>query len=173
MRLVVIVVVIMAWSAAWATVYEWTDRRGVVNMTDDPDKVPSAYRKTMKTRDIDTREAMPSPAAPVGETVGTPLPPPKQAKLYGGHDEEWWRNSFQELRQKLQSLRADIADKKDSLAALHRRRVIYQRPEDRVAYFAASDEVTKDEEKAASLQKRLDDLDREAEGAGVPREWRQ
>lgn len=174
MRLLLLAVAgVLAWSAAWAAVYEWTDSRGVVHMTDDPANVPATYRSTMKTRDIDTREATPPASTPESETIGTPMPPPEEAESYSGHDRGWWQSRFHNVRQQLQTLRDQIADKKNTLTELHRRRVLYQKPSDRVAYFDLADEITRDEERAGALQKQLDKLEWEADGAGVPREWRE
>lgn len=174
MRLLLLAVAgVLAWSAAWATVYEWTDSRGVVNMTDNPDNVPAMYRSKVKTRDIDIKDATPPASAPESQTVGTPMPPPEEAGSYGGHDRGWWQSRFHEVRQQLQTLRDQIADKKITLTELHRRRVLYQKPSDRVAYFNLADEITRDEERAGALQKQLDKLESEADGAYVPREWRE
>ena len=173
MRLVrAVLVSIFICNTAWATVYEWVDSQGVVHMTDNPDKVPAAYRKVMRTREIDTRDAATPAAAPQSETVGAPVPPPVEAGLYGGHDENWWRTSFGEARGNHKALQDQIDEKKKSLAEIHRRRVLYQKPSDRVAYFALADEIARDEENASALQDSLAKLEYQADGAGVPPEWR-
>lgn len=174
MRLVIAILITMfTFSAAWATVYEWVDQEGVVHMTDDADKVPSKYRKVMKAREIDTREVATPPPAPEGQTVGVPVLPPAQAESYGGHDENWWRASFREARESIRVFQDQIADKKKSLDELHRKRVLYQKPGDRVAYFTLADEIAKDEETAKGLNADLARLNSKADGAGVPLEWRQ
>ena len=174
MRLVIAILMTMfAFSAAWATVYEWVDNKGVVHMTDDPDKVPLKYRKVMKTREMDTREVATPPPAPEGQTVGVPVPPPAQAERYGGHGEDWWRAGFKAARESVKNLRDQLAEKKQSLEELRRKRVLYQKPGDRVAYFALADEIAKDEVTVKGLEAELARLQYEADGAGVPQEWRQ
>lgn len=107
-------------SAAWATVYEWSDRQGVVHMTDDPDKVPAAYRNSVKQREIDTTgdlNVMPS--------TGKTLPSPQTTNdLKGGHDEAWWRTRFTTMRRELAGLKENLPGKKDELEKLHRQYVI-------------------------------------------------
>jgi predicted RNase H-like nuclease (RuvC/YqgF family) len=93
--------------------------------------------------------------------------------VYGGHDEGWWRNSFVNLRAAIKKLQDRIETGKKDLEELHRKRVLYQKPSDRVDYFSLADEISRDEEKVKALQKSLAELDSRAEGAGVPREWRQ
>ena len=174
MRLVIAIFMTMfTFSAAWATVYEWVDNAGVVNMTDDPDKVPLKYRKGMKAREIDTRDVATPPPAPEGETVGVPVPPPTQAESYGGHNENWWRTTFRATQESVRNIQDQIAKKKITLEELHRQRVLYQKPSDRVAYFTLADEIAKDEETAKGLEEDLARLQYEADGAGVPQEWRQ
>ena len=174
MRLVIAIVLTMfSFSAAWATVYEWVDNEGVVHMTDDHDKVPLKYRKVMRARDIDTREVETPRPVPEGQTVGVPVPPPVQAESYGGHDEEWWRASFREARESIRNLKDQIVGKKKSMEELHRVRVLYQKSSDRVAYYALADEIAKDEEAVKGLEGNLARLNSEADGAGVPQEWRQ
>ena len=141
-------------------------------MTDDPDKVPAAYRKVMRTREIDTRDVTTPAAVPRSEAVGVSTPPPVEATLYGGHDENWWRTSFGEARRNLKTLQDQIVEKNKSLTEIHRRRVLYQKPSDRVAYFALTDDIAKDEEQAKGLQDSLAKLEYQADGAGVPPEWR-
>ena len=173
MRLMLVVLVsICIGNVAWATVYEWVDSQGVVNMTDDPDNVPARYRKVMKTREIDTGDAATPAAAPETAPVEEAVPQQVKAELYGGHGETWWRNSFKEAREKLTSLQDRIAGKKKSLEQLHRKRVLYQKSSDRVAYFELADEIAKDEERATALQGNLASLESQANEAGVPQLWR-
>jgi hypothetical protein len=72
----------------------------------------------------------------------------------------------------LKNLNDQIAGKKKELEDLRRRRMLYQKPSDRVAYYALMDEIGRDEEQVKVLQKSLDDLESRADAAGVPRDWR-
>ncbi len=57
-------------SSAGATVYKWTDERGVVNFADDADKIPAAYRDSAEEVKV------PKMAAQAAQTPKTPIKPP-------------------------------------------------------------------------------------------------
>ncbi len=170
--LIALFVTMLAFTAARADVYEWVDSQGVVHLTDNPDKVPSRYRKKVKV--IETAPAGEKNVPPAQETPSA-LPKKSQesqAELYGGHDEDWWRQSFRQAREGIKAIQDKLPDKKEALAALHRKRVIYQRARDRVAYNDMADEIARDEEKIKGLQEQLATLEADADRVGVPYEWR-
>jgi hypothetical protein len=171
MRLVLVFLagMIACTGGAWAMVYEWVDGQGVVHLTDSADNIPAAYRKGVKRLDIDTGSA----AVPQNPPAAGIVPRVQDQAPYGGHDEGWWRNSFVSLREAVKRLQDRINTRKQDLVELHRKRVLYQKPGDRVAYFSLADDISRDEEQLKALQKSLADLDFKAEGANVPREWRQ
>jgi hypothetical protein len=156
---------------ALSEIYEWTDSKGVVNFTDDLNKVPARYRKQITERDSPQEVRNVSPAAVT--------PPPRSQNpaaspvLYGDHDQSWWRSNFSSLRQEIKSIEANLPGKREKLAEIKRKRVIYQRTRDRVAYNELDADITKDEEKLKELQDKLRALDDEANRGGVPQEWRQ
>jgi hypothetical protein len=161
-----------ACSTAMATVYEWVDNKGVINLTDNPDNVPAIYRKTMKTREIDINDETPAPVKQDAQSPAGQTPQAAGTENYGGHDEVWWRSQFEQLKTRIDDLKDDIDDKKKTLEELHRKRVLYQKPGDRVAYNQLADEIARDEETAKGLKKSLDDLTYQADGARVPLDWR-
>lgn len=173
MRLVLVVLIgMIAANAAWGAVYEWVDSKGVVNMTDDPDKVPTAYRKTMKSSDMDTRDLAPpgmTQKNPSGNSAGTTA----QTGYSDGQDEQSWRSSFQSARSKIKGLQKQIEADKKSLEELHHRRVVYQKPSDRVEYFRLEEQITKEEGQLTALQENLANLQTRADAAGVPQGWRE
>ena len=170
LMLVVFAGIIACTGGAWATVYEWVDGKGVVHLTDSTDNVPAAYRKGMKTLDVDTGSA--TAPVPQNQPAAGIVPRVQGEAPYGGHDERWWRSSFYNLRADIKNLQDRIDIGKKDLEELHRKRVLFQKPGDREAYFYQADEITRNEEQLKALQKSLADLDFRAEGAGVPREWR-
>lgn len=123
MRLMLLLfMAICAGSIARAEVYEWTDGKGVVHFTDDPDKVPARSRKQLKIREsvspdreIPAVRQQPSPETAV---------PEKKAELYGGHGENWWRGRFHALRDEMKAIQDKILEKKDNLLRIHRKWVI-------------------------------------------------
>jgi hypothetical protein len=155
-----------------ATVYEWTDERGVVSFTDDPDKVPARYRKNMKKQEIETQGTV-RPPAPAEQTPVSPAQPaPAEQTLYNGHDIGWWSAQFKALRDEQKRISDALPEKRVRLTDLHRQRVFYQRSRDRVAYNALNDEIQQDEARLKELQGSLDRLEAEADRFGVPREGR-
>ncbi len=174
MRLLLVVFISMiACNAAWGAVYEWVDSQGVVHMTDDPDKVPDRYRTKMKTREIETGGVIPPAAASGNQPAAGPAPEAKGDAPDGVHDEGWWRASFTRARRDIKRLQDQIDTKKKSLEELHRKRVLFQKPGDRIAYFSLADEIARDEERVKALRDYLATLEYQADGAGVPWEWRQ
>ncbi|HEX8960519.1 MAG TPA: DUF4124 domain-containing protein [Geobacteraceae bacterium] len=175
MRLLIALFVTMfAFTAARAEVYEWVDGQGVVHFTDNADKVPTKYRKKVKI--IETAppaEKTAPPARDKSPAASKKQPSERKAELLGGHDEGWWRQSFRQARAQIKVIQDQLPGKKDALAALHRKRVIYQRARDRVAYNDMADEIAKDEEKIKTLQESLAAIEADADKAGVPHEWRQ
>jgi hypothetical protein len=170
---IVFVLVMFACPTVQAEIFEWIDGQGVVHFTDDLDKVPSKFRKKVQIKTPAsgggggaTAEKVQPPA------VAAPLSEVKEL-LYGGHDEHWWRSSFNVAQEEIKNTQDQLAVKKQSLAELHRKRVIFQKPSDRVAYYSLADEISGDEEKIKTLQTQFTTLQAEADKVGVPQEWRQ
>ncbi len=171
--LIVFLVIIAAVSTVQAATYEWVDSAGVIHFTDDPDRVPAKYRSRAKEREsVKGEETVNTSPPQTGPVVQRPAIP-AQRELYGGHDEAWWRSAFSALRKEQKTLQDGLPDKKEQLAAIHRRRIIYQKARDRVAYNDLSQQIKGDEARIKELQEKLDALDRDATTSGVPKEWRQ
>jgi chromosome segregation ATPase len=163
--------------SAHAAVYEWKDDKGVVNFTDNPDKIPAKYMKRVKKRptvDIDTAES--TPAAPQDTQRKTPAAAESVAKekesLYGGHNEEWWSSAFVKIREELKTIQDKLSEKKQDLEVARRKMVIYQYPKYRQAYYDVKSEIEKDEARIEELNKQLESLDNDASRAAVPLDWR-
>jgi hypothetical protein len=160
-------------SASDAAFYQWVDAAGVTHFTDNPDKIPTKFRKRAKILKLSEEPsgvspANPQPAAPAAvPKAGTPQP-----RDFGGHPELWWRGRYADLRGKLKALQSGLADKRTKLVELRRKRVIYTRAQDRVALNSMQAEISVDEVHIAELQNQIAELDRQATSAGVPAEWR-
>ncbi|GFE58705.1 DUF4124 domain-containing protein [Geobacter sp. AOG1] len=177
--LVVIMIFTVVAGPSWADTYEWTDSKGVVNFTDDLDKVPAKYRTKVKERESIRSEQGTIPSSdgtePVMKQTGK-TPPPSSTPpvaVYGGHGQGWWRGQYASLRQGIKAIEGGLADKREKLAELKRKRIIYQRTRDRVAYNQMEEDIKSDEAQLKEAQDRLNALDGEANSAGVPQEWRQ
>jgi hypothetical protein len=162
---------------AGAAMYEWTDDKGVVNFTDNPDSIPAKYRKkALKRPSITGEQSQPIPAQTRQPGESSQVVEPTQQSvttvLYGGHDEAWWRSSYSNLHNELKALQDGLPAKRDDLSAARRKFTAYQYPQYRRAYYDLMAEVEKDETRIKYLNNQLESLDVEAARAGVPLDWR-
>jgi hypothetical protein len=165
-----------------ADTYQWTDSQGVVNFTDNPDNVPKKYRTKAKvTPTVDSAKGTQNPAAAealpdTGRKPEIPATTPAAsggAKLYGGHNEGWWKSRYSSLRGEIKNLQDNLPAKRDDLEKLRRKLTLYTYARNRVAYQEKLAEVQRDEERIKALTDQLASLDTEAATAGVPFDWRQ
>lgn len=170
MRSLLLLLMVLLAGAGQAATYEWLDAGGVVHFTDDPGNIPEKYRDKAKKQENGIQNIIPEPAAPpAAATVTGGMTEGANA----GHDQQWWRSRFAELRNEIKGVREGLPQKKEKLDALRRKRVIFQRGSDRVAYNDLAKEIASDESHLQELEERLADLDQQAAKAGVPLEWRQ
>ena len=170
---IVLCLALLAAVAADAGIFEWVDSEGVTHFTDNPENIPAKYQKKVKERDSAP------PESPYVAPAASPAPPPpseskvgEEQRLRGGHDEWWWRAGFSEIRRELDGIQGKLAGKREQLSILHRKRVIYQKARDRVAYNELDADIKRDEARVKELEDRLVTLEAEADRADVPQEWR-
>lgn len=156
--------------SAYAAVYEWMDDKGVTNLTDDLNKVPLRYRSKVKKQEVDTRGEVRAPATP--QPAEQVSPPVASSGPGGGHNQAWWSSRFNSIRNEMKVISDSLPGKRERLAALRHKRVVYQRARDRKAYFDLSGEIERDEARLKGLQESLAALEAEADRFGVPKEWR-
>lgn len=173
MKQLVIAICVLAGlvTIAWADTYRWVDDQGVIHFTDNPDRIPAKYHKRV--------QETPSPAAPEPTPQSkTPEPPPQRQlqppppDLPGGLSEQAWRSRFSAIRAEIKALQDGLPAKREAIDQLRRKRIIYQRLQDRTAYNAQNEKIGRDEARISELQAQLSALDAEASRAGVPLEWR-
>lgn len=161
----------------WAETYEWTDNKGVVNFTDDLDKVPAKYRNKAREREsikIEQEETLsPVDSVPVMKPVDSVPSLVPAVPVQGEHNQRWWQERFASLRNEIKSIESILAEEREQLTQLKRKRVIYQRTRDRIAYNEMNAKIKNDEAKLKEVQDRLKALDEEADRSGVPQQWRQ
>ena len=101
MKKLLIVLVLLAFVVPGyaATVYKWVDKEGVVNFTDDYDKVPPAYRDKVE---VETRKDDQEERAPLSPQAITPGGKEEEIRtdIYG-RDETWWRERVRPWREQL------------------------------------------------------------------------
>jgi hypothetical protein len=90
---------ILTLSAHAVTVYKWVDNSGVVNFTDDYEKIPPRYRNQVEveTRKDDQEQIPKSPTKEI-----TPSSKGEVRKDIYGRDETWWRDKTRPWREQLQ-----------------------------------------------------------------------
>ena len=167
--MLVLVLLLMIAPAVSAEVYHWEDSRGVVHFTDNQDKIPLKDREKAQVMDVGPGG---NEASPAGRRPFLSEPAAGLEKRYGGNPEGWWRSRFSVLHQELQATQERLVAKKEEQAVLRRKRVIYHRAKDRVAYNAVVDEITVIEGEITEIQARLAKLESVADEAEVPAAWR-
>jgi len=163
---------------ASADIYQWVDNKGVVNFTDNIESIPKKYQKKVKILSSGeaSQEAPASgPAQPAEQNVPVPQPEKslQQQKIFGGHDETWWRSQYGTLRGELAQIQANLPSKRSEAEQLRRKLVIFTYARNRVEYQDKLAEIQRDEGRITTLTEQLSSLDTQASAAGVPFEWRQ
>lgn len=162
-------------SMAFAEIYEWKDRDGVVHLTDRLQNVPEEYRSGMKvhsaspTERVETQESAPTQPSEGAGAEQVPL------DLYGDQPLEWWVNAFSSKKAEINALESSIKSKKQLIGVFESGRRFGQvfEQKDIDTYERYMRELPGDEEKLSGLQEDLSDLRRKATKAGVPREVRE
>lgn len=170
-QLSAIAVFVAIWiSLAHADTYRWVDDKGVVHFTDDPDRIPSRYLKRVQEIQADPPSIQQDKSQ---EPLKKPRPQSGSASILpGGLSEQAWRSRFTTIRAEMKTLQDGLTKKREALDQLRRKRIIYQRSQDRSAYSEQMDEIERDEGRIKELEAQLNALDNEASRAGVPLEWR-
>lgn len=174
MRYLLLLLILSLSAPACAEIYKWVDDKGVVNFTDNRESIPAKYRK--KVNVISSDKTGPSASSPgdEGRTSGSASgsAASKGDKLYGGHDEAWWRDRYGSLRAEIKDLQDNLPKKRQELEQLNRKYKLFTYGRNREAYQAKAAEVKGDEDRIKDLQEKLNELENEAGRAGIPFEWR-
>ena len=67
-KVLIILLILFIASSAWATIYRWVDKAGVVNFADDYSKVPPDYRDKVEEMSIAKMGPSTTPPTPLGTT---------------------------------------------------------------------------------------------------------
>jgi hypothetical protein len=127
----ILVLTVLVVGAQAAEVYKWVDDKGVVNFTDDYNKIPPAYRNQVR---LEGKVEEP-PAAPSGASPGAPAPVPVQTPAvagqapgsaqtdrYGLGEAYWrdrakpWKEKYREASQKYDEANKRYQEKADELS---------------------------------------------------------
>ncbi len=129
----ILVLTVLVVGAQAAEVYKWVDDKGVVNFTDDYNKIPPAYRNQVRLEGkVEEPPAAPSgasPGAPAPVRVQTPAvagqaPGPTQGQTdrYGVGEPYWrdrvkpWKEKYREASQKYEQANKNYQEKSDELS---------------------------------------------------------
>jgi hypothetical protein len=180
MRAFVICFCLFLAAGAQAATYQWTDNKGVVHFSDDPDRIPAQYQKKARRLDGDDGPA-PATAAPRAAEPAepaAPVPAGAAGDFYCGKSAASWIGQFKSLREERRALAAALPEKEKEL---QRKRTKYLSRTGRGAgyyqqkkeYLALSDEYGKAKARLEELDGQLASLDAEASRCALPLEFRQ
>jgi len=100
--LVLLILLTFTVPAYAATIYKWVDKDGVVNYTDDYNKVPFLYHDRVEVLEFFTERV--SPVQPPQTTPG--IKEEIRADIYG-RDETWWREKVHPWKEQLKEATAN------------------------------------------------------------------
>lgn len=88
-----------------ATLYKWVNKEGIVNFTEDYEKVPPIYRNTVEKINMGTEDT-PKPDVPAASKAPVGKKEKATADIYG-RDEAWWREKVRSWKEQLKQATAD------------------------------------------------------------------
>jgi len=149
------------------------DKDGVVNFTDDREKVPSVYRDRVE---IETREDIPGAKPPAPQGVASPKKEEAGADIYG-RNETWWREKVRPLKDQLkeatgkyESVHHRFMGKAEELSQ-RRFGSPTQYKMNIIELDRLKDEMTKYQAQIAEAKEMLEKLSKEAEDSKANPEW--
>jgi len=156
-------------------VYEWTDDRGVIHLTDDPDKVPQKYQKKSLKKRAEPRpeEGQEKPENRAVRSAPRPAVSRDKEREQQQRMDAWreryfaWKDKLRQAEERYQSLqqrRTDLLAPSGSLSLA---------PPPVVAEFGQVEKALKDTEAEINEARRMVEevLPEEARKAGVPPGW--
>ncbi len=171
--LILLILLLFAVPAYAITIYKWVDKEGVVNFTDDYNKVPSEYRDRVETEirgDTPKVETLAPPQTPLqkGEEV--------KSDLYG-RDEAWWRDKVRSWKDRIKAATA-------SYESVHKKFMEKEGELSRIKYGSKSqhriiireldqlkEEMMRYEAQIAEANETLKKLSKEAEESKANPDW--
>jgi len=164
---------------AYADLYQWSDERGRLHITDSMEKVPSKYRGEVKVFKGGPSES-PAPEEGVdGAQTDSGTAPAVEGEqpdeIYGEETLEWWIQSLQKKSSEISELQASVATKTSFVELFESGRrfgQIYD-SKDVAKYEAFKKELPVELKELSALKEEYEDLQGKAVRAGVPKEIRE
>lgn len=100
-----------------ATIHKWVDEKGVVNFTDDSNKVPPAYRDRVEVEEYLREEGTPAPALDMAAKTKEEI----KADIYGRDETRWkekvrpWKEQLKEAIEKYEEARDSFVKQAEGL----------------------------------------------------------
>jgi hypothetical protein len=107
--LIFLILLTFAAPAYAATIYKWVDEKGVVNFTDDSNKVPPAYRDRVEVEEYLREEGTPAPALDMAAKTKEEI----KADIYG-RDVSWWEEKVRPWKEQLKETIDKFEEARDS-----------------------------------------------------------
>jgi hypothetical protein len=155
-------------------IYQWTDEEGNIGFTDDPARIPAKYRRNAILensipKDSDkNRASEPNPPASTPEAPPLPSEEPTDA---AGHDETFWRERIERLRdeqERLSRTRNKLALEAESLS----NPLTSSRGEERARYQELQGQLAELDLKIADIETQITvSIPEEARKLNVPPGW--
>ena len=164
---------------AYADLYQWSDERGRLHITDSMEKVPSKYRGEVKVfKGGATESPAPDEGVEGGQTGSATAPAvdgEQPVELYGEETLEWWTQSLQKKRSEISALQTSV-DTKTSFVELfesgRRFGQVYDN-ESVMKYNAFKKSLPAELKELSALKEEYEALQEKAARAGVPKEIRE
>jgi len=166
--LAVLLLVLLCSTIASGQLYEWTDDRGSVSFTDDPDRIPAKYRNRAKPREETMKEAPDPRGTERGKPAAMPeAPPAVRPRLYDGRVLSWWQSMYADRVKQLEGLKGEFARLQEEQNIARRKKVTMGRQSDRKLLAEKKDEVAAKEVQVQSAENDLAEFKAYAERSGL------
>jgi chromosome segregation ATPase len=94
--LIFLILLLFAVPASGTTIYKWVGKEGVVNFTDDYNKVPRAFRKRVKKEEFLQKRETPAPSQAMNAKTNEAM----KTDIYG-RGETWWKEKVRPWKEQV------------------------------------------------------------------------
>jgi hypothetical protein len=169
--LIFLILFVFTLPAYGTTIYKWVDKNGVVNFTDDYDKVPSPYRDQVQEEE---REEVQKPGLPAPSPQTPPLKGEETGTDIYGRDEAWWRDKVHPWKEQLKEATQnyEMAQKKFAEKTVEMgRKGLVSRARYQIEAEKYNEEKMKYEAQITEAKEMLEKLSKEAEESKANPDW--
>ena len=169
--LIFLILFVFTLPAYGATIYKWVDKNGVVNFTDDYEKVPPLYRNQVQEEEREEVQKLPSPPT----SPQTPSPKEEETgKDVYGRDEAWWQDRVRPWKEQLKDATENLekAQKKFAEKTVEMgRKGLVSRARYQTEAEKYNEEKMKYEAQIAEAKEMLEKFSKEAQEAKANPDW--